>query len=629
MSAWARQDRGGRGGVNESLLGSSGDGPSLSTDSMASGGGSAGGGSSGGGGGSGGGFSRKSTFGWGAMAFTRELTFTRGLTGALGLDFDTDEAWTKQLIDNYIYGEEHGRDGDVPLPAAFAQDAGFWKTMFLSGIVGCLMGLAGTGFMNVVDYVPTLWIDNGGFDQASDLYFNAGKLYWLCVPMGAGMLIGLIRHYSSYPDNLPGLFKEINSHHVEPRWAPLTFLISAISLGGGASLGPEQALGNLGGGIATYLTQVIPAEHLPSADDKNLLVLSGMAGAMGALFPSPMLGVMMIHELGHPPKTYMESIIVMSIGAISAFLVYYALIGYTKVAYFSTSLVTTYEWTFEEWQCGTAVIIGFFSAVVALVTVIFVGATKQVFVRIRMRLEQRLPEQKLLRAVLPTMIGGLAIGAVNYALPLTLGDGTLVIKQLIQYGHNYASTPPTLPFPLPSDTTPPPTLSHLVNHETISTHLIVASAFAKMFVLGVSLNSGFVGGFVFPTILIGVMTGVVCYQLFPYLPLGLCISCFLAAVPAGICPMPFTLACLAIFTQYNGLYQTIPIYIATITSYTLVCGSGIFSAMQRRAMQAQQRQTESEKEAQALAKEEQTFAINAYMGAKGKAGKQVSLPDSP
>lgn len=583
-------------GVNEGLLAgypNAAGGSSQSTDSDAS-------------------FTRKSTFGW-PMGFTRELTFTRGLTGALGLDFDTDEAWTKQLIDNYLYGEELGRDGDVPLPAAFAQDAGFWKTMFLSGLIGCFMGIAGVGFMNVVDYVPTLWINNGDFDQASDCDFNAGKLYWLCVPMLSGLVIGLLRHFFQYPDNLPGLFKEINNHHVEPKWAPLTFLISAISLGGGASLGPEQALGNLGGGIATFITHRIPSE---SAEDKNLLVLAGMSAAMGALFPSPMLGVMMIHELGNPPKTYMESIIVMSIGAIAAFLVYYALLGTTYVNYFSNNLIMVYNWEFEEWQCGTAILIGVVSAAIALTTILFVGITKQIFVRIRLRLERN----KLLQAILPPMIGGLLIGSINYALPLTVGDGNLVIKKVIQFGHNYV-TPPQTPPPSLAPYFPP------INTDSISTHLIICSAFAKMFVLGVSMNSGFVGGFVFPTILVGVMAGVVCYQMFTYIPLGMCVSCFLSAVPAGICPMPFTLACLAIFTQYNGLYQTIPIYIATITSYTLVCGSGIFSALQRRGMQ--QRQTESEKAAAAVEEEEKDFAVKQYMSGLRKQDKAVNLPDSP
>ena len=86
--------------------------------------------------------------------------------------------------------------------------------------------------------------------------------------------------------------------------------------------------------------------------------------------------------------------------------------------------------------------------------------------------------------------------------------------------------------------------------------------------------------------------------------------------------MPFTLACLAIFTQYNGLYQTIPIYMATITSYTLVCGSGVFSAMQRRAMKQQQQQklSESDKAAALQQEEENDFAIKAYMRASGRGG---------
>lgn len=37
---------------------------------------------------------------------------------------------------------------------------------------------------------------------------------------------------------------------------------------------------------------------------------------------------------------------------------------------------------------------------------------------------------------------------------------------------------------------------------------------------------------------------------------GLCLGCFIAALPSGICPMPFTLSCLSIFMFYFGIYQT-------------------------------------------------------------------------
>lgn len=103
---------------------------------------------------------------------------------------------------------------------------------------------------------------------------------------------------------------------------------------------------------------------------------------------------------------------------------------------------------------------------------------------------------------------------------------------------------------------------------------MISSGFAKAFCLGVSMNGGFVGGFIFPIITIAVMCAVVCNNMYPQLPLGMCLGCFIAGLPAAICPMPFTLAGLAIFLFYFGLYQTVPIFITAITSYTIVVGSG-------------------------------------------------------
>ncbi len=70
----------------------------------------------------------------------------------------------------------------------------------------------------------------------------SGKLHWIAVTACAGFAVGLLRWVFEYPENMPGIFQEITMCHVDPKWSPLTYLISAISLGGGASLGPEQAL---------------------------------------------------------------------------------------------------------------------------------------------------------------------------------------------------------------------------------------------------------------------------------------------------------------------------------------------------------------------------------------------------
>lgn len=160
-------------------------------------------------------------------------------------------------------------------------------------------------------------------------YWYNGKKYFIAIVGGAGFTIGVIRWAFSYPDNLPGIFKDIQSFHVDPKWIPITYLISALSLGGGATLGPEQALvsllftrfsllfryfkhsfftlsstlfsskGNLGGGLAYYIKDFAEFED---KEYDQVFVLAGMASALGALFPSPMLGALMMHELGEPPK---------------------------------------------------------------------------------------------------------------------------------------------------------------------------------------------------------------------------------------------------------------------------------------------------------------------------------------
>lgn len=54
-----------------------------------------------------------------------------------------------------------------------------------------------------------------------------------------------------------------------------------------------------------------------------------MASALGALFPSPLLAALMIIELGIIPKSYMESTVLMSIGAFITFAIFYELQGRT------------------------------------------------------------------------------------------------------------------------------------------------------------------------------------------------------------------------------------------------------------------------------------------------------------
>lgn len=87
----------------------------------------------------------------------------------------------------------------------------------------------------------------------------------------------------------------------------------------------------------------------------------------------------------------------------------------------------------------------------------------------------------------------------------------------------------------------------------------------------------------FPVLAIGVIAGVVAHQQYDYLPLGMTVACFMAAMPSGICPMPFTLLGIASFMLFLGLQQTVPVFISCITAYLMFTGIGLMGVLQNQA----------------------------------------------
>lgn len=549
-----------------------------------------------------------------SRSFTNTFGFIRKATLNDISTADNDEIWTKSLLKTYHEQEEdHQVEGDVPLPAEFARVKEFWLCLLCSGFVAIVIGLAALGFTNVTEYIPKLWA-NDFYATKDDTYFTCpscdpyeafiaketglatscscdkyencgfyqGKPYWILITTFTGLFVGSLRYAIRYPDNLAAVFKEILTYHVEPRWAPWSFLISLISLSGGISLGPEQALGCLGGGIATYICE----KYVHFKDDgyRKLMVLGGFAAAFGCLFPTPVLGPLILLEVGVMPKSHMESVIVMSFSSLVSFLVYYAIIDDTfSESLPNTGIALSLSWEFNEWNCGTAALFGVLSAAFGIVIMLGIGISNKLIAGIR----QFCRGNKLLACTLPPTCAGFIIGFINYALPLTIGNGNMVFSSIISYGG--------------------------VNN-LLSQRLLICTGFAKVFLLGISMSGGFVGGFVFPLLFIGVIAGVVAHLMFPYLPLGLCVGCFMAGIPCSLVPSPYSLSFLVISSFYFGIYQTVPIFITAIVSYVLVVGSGIYGGLQRRAHPEQYDLHTHEIMIQKKAEEE--FAIKQYQRGK-------------
>jgi H+/Cl- antiporter ClcA len=238
---------------------------------------------------------------------------------------------------------------------------------------------------------------------------------------------------------------------------------------------------------------------------------------------------------------------------------------------------------YQNWQVFSGFVIGVISAFLCIGVMVTVGINKQIFYRIR----QRLKPFPFLQEVLPPTIGGLVIGLVNWALPLTVGNGSLVFNYLIGFGCD----------------------------GDVSQKLLLCTGFARMVLLGVSMNCGFCGGIIFPFLTMGMIGGTITYLNYPYIPKGLCIGAFMVALPSGVVPMPFTFTALSVFIFYFGLYQIAPIFVATITSYLIVSGSGLLKKMVTRATQNQQAAEELE-EQKTQKESDEDFTIKQYMGNK-------------
>eukprot|EP01035_Chromulina_nebulosa_P028348 gene28348-37409_t len=300
-----------------------------------------------------------------------------------------------------------------------------------------------------------------------------------------------------------------------------------------------------------------------------------MASALAALYPSPLLATLTIIELGVLPKTYMECTVLMSISSFISFAIYYELQGVTYLEHLSTSSAyLSTAWLqdpgYQSWQLGTAFIIGVVCAALGMFILLCLGIMKQVFARLR----NGLSRNKFLKTVVPLVLAGILLtGAVNYALPLTVGNGNLQFTNIVKFGG--------------------------INGE-LSQNLLICSGFARVFTFSMSMSAGYNGGFIFPIISIGLIAGTVFYLKYPYIPYGMCVGTFMVALPSGIAPMPYTMTLLSVIIFFFGTYQTIPIFVSVITTYTIICGSGLLKAVTLRQRANQEKAQEQQQERDSL-----------------------------
>ena len=391
----------------------------------------------------------------------------------------------------------------------------FWVLMGYAVVLGVFGAFAALVFVGVIKF--------GGkwYDDSNPRWFG-GHWWWVAVAAAAGVVVGLLRRLTRLPEQVPGLFAELQSEHVDPGLVPGVVAVSAVSLIGGASLGPEKALGAMGGGAGGWIAQ----RRGLGEEGSKVNTLAGFAGAYGGLFSTTVIVVMLILEVARPGGQRVVKALAAEIVASSvSFGIYFAIAGAVFLGDYKVP-----QYTFHDWQLLAGVPLGLFAAVVVTVLAGFMMLASRLFGRLKVP------------AIAKSTLGGVVFGVVGVALPLTMFSGSDQLKIVLN------------------------------DAGTLGLGLLVAILIAKMLTFAVSQESGFVGGPIFPSLFIGGTAGILVHQVIPGVPLGLAFTCLLAAIPGGLVAAPFSMVLLAAFVTQVGALQTAPVLIAVVTAFLTVGG---------------------------------------------------------
>jgi chloride channel protein, CIC family len=417
--------------------------------------------------------------------------------------------------------------GSGPGFVALDRSRGFWTTIGYAVVFGIVLAFAALAFLGLVKGGTNLW-----FTLPKNPDWFSGRLWWVAVTAAAGVLVGVLRRVLRIPAKLPGTMKELRAERVEPSTVLKAVAVSLVSLVGGASLGPEDALGKMGGGLGTWVSERRKLDHGTGATN----ALSGMSGAYGGLLSSPILATSLVVEIARPKRPgFARTLVAALLSSTVAFAVYFPIAGTTFLGIYKLP-----SFKYEDWQLAAAVPLGLVAGALALITVTAIG------------LLAKLTAPLANRTILRSTLGGIAFGLVGVALPLTLFTGTSQLTTVIHDG------------------------------AALGAGLVIAVVFVKVLMFALCEATGFLGGPILVMLFIGGTAGIAAHLLIPGLPEGLAFATMFASLLGSLIAAPFTLIVLVALTTQIGTLQMAPVAIAVLTAYLAVSGSGALMALARK-----------------------------------------------
>src|SRR2546429_263151 len=342
--------------------------------------------------------------------------------------------------------------------------------------------------------------------------------YAVLVPVGGGLIVGLMARYGSerirghgIPEAIAAIL--INGSRVEPKVAFLKPVASAIAIGSGGPFGAEGPIIMTGGAFGSMIAQLF---HLTNAERKTLLV-AGAAGGMSATFAAPVASVLLAVELllfEWKPR----SLIPVALASIVADVVRRYILGYGPM--FPVPAHSLHIGALSLLGCALA---GLLAGCLSALLTLSIYKVEDRF--------QKLP----IHWMWWPLVGGLAVGFGGMIFPQALGVGYVTIATLLQ--------------------------------GAVTTKVILGVLLVKWFIWAVSLGSGTSGGVLAPLLMMGGALGGLEAMFLPHEGAGFWPLVSMGATLGGTMRAPFTSIIFAFeLTQDSSIL--LPLLIASVVSHT-------------------------------------------------------------
>lgn len=321
--------------------------------------------------------------------------------------------------------------------------------LLLSIFIGIISGLLVVSFRMAIDWLQILLLGSAPHPHQARLFI---------IPAAAGLVIAVLTRYvfpqvrgSGVNQTKAALY--INNGYISFRTVIGKFMLSALAIGSGHSLGPEDPALQIGAGVASLISRRMGL----SRERLRLFAPIGAAAGLAAAFNAPISAILFVIEevIGQWNAAVLGSIV---LAAVSSVVVARSFWG-------SEPMFRIPPVTFNSRELLAYTVLGVFGGVAALI-----------FSKALGYLRPRLRRQPAWAQMLQPGLAGLLVGGIGYfGLPQVMGAGYQAIDQAM--------------------------------HAQFAWKMLLLLALFKIIATTLSFSSGTPGGMFAPTLFIGAMLG--------------------------------------------------------------------------------------------------------------------------